>query len=114
MAAAELISGKSMTKKLTFIRRDSLTLLIYLVLVALVQIVEVKFKMPGLAKAIYLATSTAYLVAVVLIHRTRLASEANSAPRMVYGGICAAFAIVGPVVGIIVGVNAKFMLGGTL
>ena len=114
VAVVGLTSGETMTERSFFVRRDFLALLGYLGVVVLALVVEVKLTAPRIAMAAYLVASASYLAAVVMIHRLPQRSNVVANSRLAFGGTCAAFVVVGLVVGLIVGVNAKFLLGGKL
>jgi hypothetical protein len=103
-----------MTQRVSFVRRDLLVLLIYLGCVVLVQIVETKLLMPTAAMAVYLVGSGAYVVSLVMMHRVARDPGVSPGPRLKFVGICLAFIVLGLFLGLVIGVNAKFLLGGTL
>jgi len=104
-----------MNTRAAVVRRDILSLLAYLGLVFLVQMLETKLQMPTAAMAVYLLSSGGYVASIVLIHRVHHTTEPSlRSSRLQFTVVCSVFVVLGLLLGLIAGVNAKFFLGGTL
>ena len=98
----------------TFIRRDLLVLGVYLSVVVLVQLLETRFSLSTTAMAVYLAASAAYVVSIALMHRRGNRSDLDPDKGLQFIGIFVSFIVFGLALGLVIGVNAKFLLGGKL
>jgi hypothetical protein len=87
---------------------------VYVGLVILVQILETKLLAPTIAMAVYLASSGTYIVCITMMHRVGHEPEVISRSGFRFIGVCVAFIVLGLALALVIGVNAKFLLGGTL
>lgn len=64
--------------------------------------------------AVYLTSSGAYVVSVAMMHRGRRDADLVPGRGLQFIGIFVVFIIAGLALGLIIGVNDKFLLGGAL